>query len=123
MNDELQKAVDAVKDPSSYSLLTYAWVVVLSAWGGVVRVLQTLRDRPEDFRRVMWQLLIGVFTSIFVGVITFFLCESAHMNPLWTAVCVAVTGHMGAEGLHLLRALVKRNLSGLNIEPEKPNAP
>lgn len=31
------------KDPSSYSLITYAWVMLLSVWGGVVNFIRRVR--------------------------------------------------------------------------------
>lgn len=114
--DDIQlsvKAQEAIKDPSTYSWLTYLWVIFLSAWGGVVRFLQNIKDRKDKkmtLKRVFIELAIGACTSIFVGVLTFYICEAAHFQPLWTAVCVAVTGHMGAEGLMLVRKAVANKL-------------
>lgn len=109
------KAPGVVKDPTTYSTITYVWVALLSAWGGVIRYLNSIRGREVPFRRVLFELLLSCSTSIFVGVITFYLCEAASFEPLWTAVCVAVTGHMGAESLTLLRNIVKHRLSSSNV--------
>ena len=96
MNDELQVAKGAA-DPTSYSWVTYAWVILLSAWGGLVRFLNTVRYKAENWKEAAFHLFIGIVTSAFVGVITFYLCEAAKLNPLVTAIFVAATGHMGAE--------------------------
>lgn len=105
------KTPNIIKDPTTYSMLTYLWVSLLSAWGGVVRYLNSIRDHDVPFRKVLCELAISCSTSVFVGIITFYLCEAADFVPLWTAVCVAMTGHMGAEGLALLRNIVRRRLS------------
>lgn len=56
--------------------------------------------------------MIGIMTSSFVGVVTFWLCQSAKIDQLYTAVCVAITGHMGAKGFELITAAVKRAFPG-----------
>ena len=112
----IKEAARAVKDPTTYSVITYVWVAALSAWGGVVRYVNIIRGKRIPLGRVVCDLVVSVATSIFVGVITFYLCEAAGFEPLWTAVCVAVTGHMGAEELALFRNIVSRKL-GLSDAP------
>ena len=112
----VKRATDMVKDPMTYSVFTYCWVVALSAWGGVIRYLNSIKGKKVPLREIMFELFISSSTSIFVGVITFYLCEAANFAPLWTAVCVAMTGHMGAESLTLLRNLVKRRLGADDIQ-------
>lgn len=106
MSDEIKTAGNAV-GPEAYSWITYAWVVALSAWGGLVRFLNTLRTRSRSWPDAGLHLIIGLVTSIFVGVITFYLCEAIHLNQLWTAVFVAATGHMGAEGIKVFEESIK----------------
>jgi hypothetical protein len=101
MNDELN-ALAAVKDPTSYSWITYLWVGVLSLWGGTVRFVNQIRsDKTIKSAFVSW--LAGGCTSIFVGLLTFYICEATNTDQLWTAVFVALAGHMGAEGLRLMQ--------------------
>lgn len=104
MNEELKQVADAAKDPAVYGWLTYLWVVVVSGWGGLVRFMNSLRDSKETTRAALLTLAAGLITSTFVGVLTFWLCELADFQPLSTAVCVAVTGHMGAEALRLMQS-------------------
>lgn len=109
MNEEIKQVVDVIKDPLSYSWLTYCWVGLISAWGGLVRFLNAMRDRKEDVRTAIFTLLIGIITSTFVGVLTFWFCELAGFQKLSTAICVAVTGHMGSEALRMFqKAVVSR---------------
>lgn len=61
------------KDPGNYSIITYAWVVVLSMWGGTVGFLNKYKEgvvRPFNFTELMGELV----TSGFIGLITFWLC-------------------------------------------------
>lgn len=104
MNEELRQAADAAKDPAAYHWLTYLWVMLISGWGGLVRFLNSLRERRETMRSALLTLSAGLVTSTFVGVLTFWLCELANFQPLSTAICVAITGHMGAEALRLMQS-------------------
>lgn len=94
------------KDPSNYSALTYLWVFGLSAWGGIVSFLRKVRN--GDAHKFSFVELVGeIFTSAFAGVITFYLCEAAAFAPLWTAVLVGVSGHMGTRAIFHLETIFK----------------
>ena len=84
------------KDPTSYSLLTYAWVVGLSITGGLVSFLRKLRaGAARPFNLI--ELIGEIVTSGFVGVLTFWLCEASAIDPLLTAFMVGISGHMGSR--------------------------
>lgn len=103
MNEELRQAAEAAKSPDAYHWLTYLWVCVVSGWGGLVRFLNSLKSSKETVKQAIGTLITGLCTSTFVGVVTFWLCEMAKFEPLATAVCVAITGHAGAEALRWLQ--------------------
>ena len=89
------------KDPTQYSALTYAWIALLSMWGGLVNWIRKRRSgeaRPFNLVELIGELV----TSAFVGVLTFWLCESAGTSQLLTAALVGISGHMGARGIYLL---------------------
>lgn len=113
MNEEVRQVADAAKDPAAYHWLTYAWVVLISAWGGLVRFLNEMRARRENLRDSLITLFTGLFTSTFVGVITFYACEVARFEPLTTAICVALTGHMGAEAIRFFRMSILSRLKAV----------
>jgi hypothetical protein len=95
------------KDPTSYSLLTYAWVLLLAILGGVVnfmRKLQVGSVRVFNFVEFLGELV----TSAFAGVITFWLCENAGFPPLMTAAFVGISGHMGSRTIFMLENWLKR---------------
>lgn len=109
MNEEIKQVVDAVKDPSTYPWLTYLWVCLIAAWGGLVRFLNSMRERKESLGASMVTLITGLVTSVFVGVLTFYACEIAEFDKLWTAICVAVTGHLGAQAMQVFeKAILSR---------------
>lgn len=87
------------KDPTTYSLITYAWVAVLSAWGGTVNWLRKRKagdTRPFNFMELVGELM----TSAFAGVLTFWLCEASGIHPLITAALVGISGHMGSRAIY-----------------------
>lgn len=109
MNDEIKQTLEVVKDPTTFSALTYIWVVLISAWGGLVRFMNSRRERKETLGESLITLLTGLITSVFVGVLTFYACEIADFDKLWTAICVAVTGHLGAQAMQLFeKAILSR---------------
>lgn len=97
------------KDPSSYSLLTYAWVVGLAMTGGLVSFMRKVKEgkaRAFNFT----ELLGEIVTSGFAGILTFWLCEAAEFNPLVSASLVGISGHMGSKVIYLLEQWAENKL-------------
>lgn len=94
------------KDPTSYSLLTYAWVFMLSMMGGVVSFMRKIQQGHARVFNFM-EFVGEIVTSAFAGVITFWLCESAGMSPLITAAMVGISGHMGSRALFVIEEWLK----------------
>jgi hypothetical protein len=88
------------KDPTSYPLLTYAWVLGLSALGGFVSFMNKIKSGKTRAFNIA-EFLGEIATSAFAGIITFWLCENAQFSPLITAALVGVTGHMGSRAIML----------------------
>jgi hypothetical protein len=106
------------KDPTSYSLITYIWVIGLSAWGGIAGYIRRVKTKnPAHFS--LAELVGEICISGFVGVLTFYFCESAKINPIFAAALVGISGHMGSRALYFMEAVVKRQISkwvGANVE-------
>lgn len=97
------------KDPLNYSLLTYAWVVLLSMWGGAVSFLQKRKAgiaRPFNFAEFIGEIA----TSGFAGVLTFLICEASQVSPLLTAAFVGISGHMGSRSILYLEQWAESKL-------------
>jgi hypothetical protein len=106
------------KDPTSYSLITYIWVIGLSAWGGSAGYVRRLKTRNQAHFSLA-ELVGEICISGFVGVLTFYFCESARLNPVLAAALVGISGHMGSRALYFGEAIVKRWISrlvGANVE-------
>lgn len=86
------------KDVSSFTVFTYAWVILLSIWGGLVNYVNKVRA-GQTARFNVTEFIGDVFTSGFVGVLTFWLCQAAGIDPLLTACFVGISGHMGARAV------------------------
>lgn len=109
-----------LKTPEGYSLITYLWVIGLSLWGGIAGFMSKVRrGRAHPFN--LTEFIGEIAVSGLVGVCTFFLCEWAGLDQLFTAAAVGVTGHMGSRGIMLLERVIPNHLPGANghVEPEK----
>lgn len=101
------------KDPMTYPLITYAWVLFLSGWGGAVSFIRRVKSgqtRPHNIVEFIGEIV----TSAFAGVITFYLCEASGISPLMTAVLVAITGHMGTRGIYQLERFVEARMNKIS---------
>ena len=101
------------KDPTSFSWLTYAWMIGLASWGGLVRYYHRITVGNECFR---WVNFAGeILASGFFGVITFFLATAAEFEQLVTAAMVGISGHMGAHIKYYLFSFVQKKY-GIKIQ-------
>ena len=101
------------KDPTGYSLITYAWMIGLAIWGGVVRYYQRIKAGKDNFT---WFTFAGeIIASGFFGVVTFYLAESAGLDQLVTAAMVGISGHMGACVNFYIRQFFQKKL-GIKIQ-------
>ena len=115
MDSQVMKGGVGVENPilepektiTGYALLTYAWVLALSTWGGMVNYLSKIR-MGHIARFNITELIGDMFISGFTGVLTFWMCEAAGFNQLTTAVCVGISGHMGARMIGKLENVMSR---------------
>ena len=88
------------KDPFTYTLITYAGVIFLSSWGGLVCYIRKIRT---GMRRFSLAEFIGeLCISAFVGILTFFLCESLKTPQVLSAALIGVSGHMGSRAIFII---------------------
>ncbi len=100
------------KDPATYSMITYAWVIALAVWGGALTYMRKVRDGVT--RRFSVMEFIGeLSTSGFVGLLTFWLCEAANIDPLITAALVGISGHMGSRAIFMIETWAQRRWLGI----------
>ena len=103
------------KTITGFALLTYAWVLALSMWGGIVNYISKIKS--GDIARFNITELIGdIFVSGFTGLLTFWMCQAAGFDELLTAVFVGVSGHMGARMIGKLEQALSRKFALANDE-------
>ena len=102
------------KDPTSYSLLTYAWVFILAILGGVVNFMRKLQEGHARAFNII-EFIGELVTSAFAGVITFWLCEHAQLPALVTAALVGVSGHAGSRAIFMFEEFLKNKFPGGKI--------
>jgi len=113
MLDHTKQAADAVKDPSSFSLITYGWVFALAMLGGVVNFMRKLQKGHVRAFNVV-EFIGELVTAAFAGVLTFWLCEHSNMSPLVTAALVGISGHMGSRALFMMEDWIKNRFPELD---------
>lgn len=97
------------KDPTTYSLLTYLWVLGVAAFGGVVSYIRKMRSGQSDQFFVM-EFIGEITIAAFTGLVTFWLCEAADLEQPLTAALVAISGNMGIRAIALFEDSIKRRL-------------
>ena len=98
------------KDPSTFSAITYAWVILISMWGGAVSFIGKLKSGNTRAFNIV-EFIGEIFISAFSGLLTFYLCESANIDKLHEIVLVAISGHMGARVIFMIEKAVERRLT------------
>lgn len=109
------------KDPNSYSLLTYLWVATLSIWGGVAHYIRKIKANKRKAFSIA-ELLGDIIISGFIGILTFFLAQSANIDNLMTAFLIGISSHMGARGLAILEEIAEKKINkvlGLEEDDKK----
>lgn len=95
------------KDPSTYPYITYLWVMVMAYWGGMVGYIRKRRLGLID--RFSISVFMGeLTTSGFAGIVTFFLCESAKVDPLISAAMIGIAGHMGSGAVFMFEKWLQK---------------
>jgi len=102
-------AMDPSKDPTSYDILTYSWVLGLSMVGGVVSFMRKIREGKARAFNIL-ELVGEIVTAGFAGVLTFWLCEAGEIDPLVSAALVGIAGHMGSRTILLLEQWAETKL-------------
>lgn len=96
------------KTPMDFSWVTYAWVSVLSIWGGAANYVRKVKQGESRFN--LLEIVGEIVVSGFAGVMTFYICEAVGTPQVVTAVSVGIAGHMGARIIAQLERWVSRKI-------------
>lgn len=107
------------RDPSTFTAVTYLWVIGLSLWGGVVSYARKIKNKQTP-RFSINEAIGEMATSGFIGVITFYLCEFADLDRLVTAAMVGISGHAGSRAIFQIENLLRdRYVAGVILERDQ----
>ncbi len=95
------------KTITGFQILTYAWVIGLSTWGGLVNYISKIKS-GQIARFNLTELIGDICISGFTGLLTFWLCQTANFDELLTAVFVGISGHMGARMIGKIEHILSR---------------
>lgn len=79
-----------------YSPLAY--VIILSIWAGTAQTIRRVRKGEIKFFSLR-EWIGDIVISGFIGVVTYFFCRYSQMDEYLSAVCVAISAHMGARSI------------------------
>ncbi|MCB0071959.1 MAG: phage holin family protein [Caldilineaceae bacterium] len=98
---------DLPRSPLSYSLREYGLILAIAMLGGFVRWYNAVRRGESAVYDL--RILVGeLFTSAFLGILTFWACEAVGVQPLVTAALAGMAGHAGVSGLLWAERVLKR---------------
>ena len=100
-------AQEVHKNPLSYSLRDYGVILAIAMLGGFVHWYNAVR-RGESAAYDLRTLVGELFTSAFMGILTFWACEAMNVQPLITAAMAGMAGHAGVSGLLWAERVLKR---------------
>ena len=108
------------RNPLSYSLREYGLILAIAMLGGFVRWYNAVR-RGESAAYDLRTLVGELFTSAFIGILTFWACEAMNVQPLITAALAGMAGHAGVSGLLWAERVLKRFFERrYGVEPAAP---
>lgn len=78
--------------------VTYAWVLGLSLWGGLARLLQSIVQRKVR-KADLWEFASTAFTSTLAGITTLYFCMWGGYDPMLTHGLSGLAGYMGGKAM------------------------
>ena len=107
--------------PGDVPLLDYIINVGVAMVGAAVRFLREWRTNFNEWdrTRVLLEAMLNAITAGFSGLLTFWVLSSWTVNPFYIAFAVGIMGHMGPEGVVLLKEIVTNGLRSKTTPPQK----
>jgi CHASE2 domain-containing sensor protein len=112
-----QAFAQGVKDPLSYSLRQYGFILTISLMGGFVNWYTKVRkgETPLSLMALVGELA----TSALAGVLVFYVCEWMNLAPLLTAAIVGIVGHMGGRAIAWAEGRLQKRAESIFLSNDK----
>lgn len=105
------------KDPLSYPLKQYGFILATALFGGLVSWYAKVK-RGETQPWNITQLVGELTTSAFSGLLAFWLCELSNAPQLLTASLVGIAGHMGTRAITAFEVFVQHRWAPSSLPPK-----
>lgn len=96
--DTLGISVLEIKDPFGYTIIVYCWVILIGILGGITGYIRKLKNNYARFS--IAEILGECVISCLVALITFWLCEAAHIEKALQAAIIGICSHMGSKAIY-----------------------
>lgn len=101
MHEKMQEFISSTVTP-------YAWVLLLSFWGGMAGYIGKIKQGHCRFS--VSELVGEVVISGFVGIITYLICQSSGIDPLLSAALVGISAHMGSQAIFMMEKFLQNKV-------------
>lgn len=85
--------------PDLTHLIEYAWMALISTFGGVIKYLRRVTS-GHSFGKL--EFLVELLTSIFAGMLVYFVCKKLNLDEYTTAASIAIAGHTGGQTIEVM---------------------
>ena len=99
------------REPLITLVITYSWMVALACFGGLANYIAKVKARLVPHFSIT-ELVGELVISGFAGLITFYLCQEAHISTNLTAAMVGMAGHMGSRAIFALEMALRKKFRG-----------
>ncbi|MXS81585.1 hypothetical protein ABD07_00450 [Nitrosomonas oligotropha] len=101
-----------IKDPTTWSLATWALVIIVGMMGGMVRWLRSVKyGHPRAFN--WFEGAIELLTSAFISVLTVLGVTSLGFDLGIAAALGGVASHYGIRSIYLAQDVIKKKVSSI----------
>lgn len=109
-----------LKGPGDIPALDYLINLGVAIAGASIRFAREwqMNFAAWDGRRVVIEAFINAMQAGFVGLLTFWILSSWKVDSFYTAFAVGIMGHMGPEGIALLKDVVTNGLRSRTPPPQ-----
>lgn len=105
--------------PQDISAPEYLIAAGAALLGGAVRFIKEWRENftTWETKRVFLEGVVNALYAGFAGLLTFWLLYSWKVDPFYSAFACAIMGHMGPEGVSLLKDVISNGLRSRAAPP------